>query len=282
MFTCLAAIGSWIVVAEIHAMTSRVFDIKHRWRTVVCFQNISSKTHSTLKLFSLFPSSFFCLTFTFISVANMQLSQTKRKPHKRSRKGCTRCKGRHVRCDEVVPIWCVFFVPSYTSMNSPDDTLLTLNSGNCFKYGHDCSFSDTRPFEIDIMSPNDFATPEPEEQEARVARTESYQTQQSQYQQPPYASQQPQFSQYSQQPQQTQYAQYSQPQSYESFYSPALPFDDPFRSDLSPEAVSALNCYLQVCAESPLPQYCNQMAQTTEEDPKSVAFFQYLQARYKL
>jgi hypothetical protein len=24
------------------------------------------------------------------------------------------------------------------------------------------------------------------------------------------------------------------------------------------------------------------MAQTTEEDPKSVAFFQYLQARYKL
>ena len=232
----------------------------------------------TLSFF--FFSSFFCLTFTFISVANMQLSQTKRKPHKRSRKGCTRCKGRHVRCDEVVPIWCVFFVPSYPWINSPYEPLLTLTSGNCFKYGHDCSLSETRPFEIDIMSPNDFATPEPEEQEAQVTTTESYQTQQSQYQQPPQASQQPQYSQYSQQPQQTQYAQYSQPQSYESSYSQAVPYDDPLRSDLSPEAVSALNCYLQVCAESPLPQYCNQMVRT-EEDPKLVAFFQYPHAQYK-
>lgn len=66
----------------------------------------TAKPHSLPLVLSFVASSPYLLPF-----AEMQHNQTKRKPHKRSRKGCTRCKGRHVRCDEVVPIWYVNGMP---------------------------------------------------------------------------------------------------------------------------------------------------------------------------
>lgn len=116
---------------------------------------------------------------------------------------------------------------------------LTLNSGNCFKYGHECSLSETHPFEIDIKSPNHFATPEPETSTAPTVVQKPQMSQQSQYPQYP---QYPQYSQYVQQPQQSQYSEYPQhTQNYEASYGYAIPDDhyhSPLQSYLTPEAVS--------------------------------------------
>jgi hypothetical protein len=112
------------------------------------------------------------------------------------------------------------------------------------------------------MSPNDFVTPEPEEEQNGTATIEREQPKHVHY---PQYSQQPQHSQQQQPAQYSQYPPYTQ--SYESCYSNTIPYHDPLRGDLTPDAVSALNCYMQVCAESPLPKYGNQMVRT-EEDPE--------------
>jgi hypothetical protein len=167
----------------------------------------------------------------------------------------------------LVSVLLLFFVKTESLY-----TIAYSNSGNCFKYGHDCSLSDIRPFEIDIKSPNDFATPTPEPEEEQV-RAPTAGLQQSQHARQPHYSQQIQYDQQPQYQQQTQYSQ--QLQSYDSSYSHAILYHDPLRSDLTPEAVSALNCYLQVCAESPLPNYGNEMVRT-EEDPKYVYLFNHI------
>jgi len=106
------------------------------------------------------------------------------------------------------------------------------------------------------MSPSDFATPELEEQPQTATPTEQQPQQHAPY---PQSSQPPQSSQ---QPQCFPYLAYTQ--SYESPYTSTVPYHDPLRSDLTPEAVSALNCYLQVSGD--LSAYGGQMGRT-EEDP---------------
>jgi hypothetical protein len=167
----------------------------------------------------------------------MSHSQSRRKPHTRSRNGCSKCKARHVRCDQVLPIW---YLPLVRVLVNP---LLRSQSGNCFKYGHDCSLSEVPAFEIDMMSPNDYANKEHGES-ARTYALDAQHKQNGQYSQP---------SQYSQQ---TQYSTHG----YESSSGRSIPYYDPLRTDLTPEAISALNCYLQVCADSGQPT----------EDPKYV------------
>ena len=65
-----------------------------------------------------------------------------RRSHRKSRRGCTSCKRRHIRCDEFFPQWCVSHSLSHMIKSAADGLTFTfLGSRNCSKRGLSCNIT---------------------------------------------------------------------------------------------------------------------------------------------
>lgn len=76
--------------------------------TLVAYRRSHCRAHS---IDLLFPRAIPQLRQTQVcpdnNMAPPKDKERKRKFHRRSKNGCTRCKARHVRCDEQKPLWYV-------------------------------------------------------------------------------------------------------------------------------------------------------------------------------